>query len=202
MEWQVPEPLATATVPLVDGATVLLSRHGNVAGRRLIVSHANALSSDAYLPFWSLLAGQFEVVLYDLRGHGANPPGELLDHTVAMMAQDNRRIVRAIDRHFGKKPRIGVFHSVSAAVAVLHVWKRTLMKRWSSTTPPSARRESATPAGTTSAPWASGWRRRRCAARPGSKVRKNWRTSTATPGRSSACGPASPNCWPVQRCGP
>ena len=120
MEWQIPDPLGTATVPLLDGGTILLRRHGNPGGQRLLISHANGLSADAYLPFWSLLAGQFDIILFDLRGHGANPPGELMDHNVAMMAQDSRRIVRAVDRHFGEKPRIGVFHSVSATVAVLH----------------------------------------------------------------------------------
>ena len=120
MNWQVPEPLATAHVRLVDGRTSLLRRHGNANGPRLVISHANGLSSDAYLPFWSLLVDRFDLVLYDLRGHGVNPPGELIDHNVGMMAQDNRRIVRAIDRYFGEKPRVGVFHSVSAAAAVLH----------------------------------------------------------------------------------
>ena len=36
------------------------------------------------------------------------------------MALDNHPIVRGIDRHFGKKPRIGVFRSVSAPAAFLH----------------------------------------------------------------------------------
>ena len=120
MQWRIPGPLATAKVTLVDGGTVALRRHGNPNGRRLVISHANGLSADAYFPFWSLLMERFDIILYDLRSHGANPPGDLIDHSVAMMALDNRRIVRAIDRHFGAKPKIGVFHSVSAAVAVLH----------------------------------------------------------------------------------
>ena len=120
MEWRIPVPLATAKVRLVDGGTILLRRHGNPCGRRLLISHANGLSSDAYFPFWSLLAEQFDIILFDLRGHGASPPGELIDHNVAMMAQDSRRVVRAVDQHFGEKPMIGVFHSVSATVAVLH----------------------------------------------------------------------------------
>ena len=37
-----------------------------------------------------------------------------------MMALDSRCVVRAIDRQFGKKPKIGVFHSLSATVAFLH----------------------------------------------------------------------------------
>lgn len=124
VQWRIPGPLATAKVTLVDGGTVALRRHGNPNGRRLVISHANGLSADAYFPFWSLLMERFDIILYDLRSHGANPPGDLIDHSVAMMALDNRRIVRAIDRHFGAKPKIGVFHSVSAAVAVLHALQR------------------------------------------------------------------------------
>ena len=35
-----------------------------------------------------------------------------------MMVWDNLRVVRAIDRHFGRKPKVGIYHSISAAVAV------------------------------------------------------------------------------------
>ena len=120
MQWRIPEPLATAKVLLVDGGTIALRRHGNPNGPRLVISHANGLSADAYYPFWSLLMEQFDLILHDLRCHGVNPPCELIDHSVAMMALDNRRIVRAIDQHFGEKPKVGVFHSLSAAAAVLH----------------------------------------------------------------------------------
>ena len=56
MQWRIPEPLATAEVPLVDGSTIVLRQHGNANGPRLVISHANGLSVDAYFPFWSLLS--------------------------------------------------------------------------------------------------------------------------------------------------
>lgn len=120
MEWQIPDPFATARVPLIDGGSIALRRHGNPNGPRLVISHANGLSSDAYFPFWSLLVEQYDVVVYDLRDHGVNPVGDLVEHNGIMMVQDSRRITRAIDRHFGKKPKVGVFHSLSAGVAFLH----------------------------------------------------------------------------------
>ena len=68
--------------------------------------------------FWSLLLPRFDLIGYDLRNHGRNPLGDLAAHHMPMMVWDNLRVVRAIDRYFGPKPKIGVYHSVSAAIAV------------------------------------------------------------------------------------
>lgn len=75
MEWQIPVPLATAKAPLLVGGTIPLRRHGNSGGRRPVVSHANGLSAGAYLPFWSLLTVEFDIILLDLPGHGDNRSG-------------------------------------------------------------------------------------------------------------------------------
>ena len=117
--WEVPEPLAMVEVQMDDGTPITLRRHGNPQGMRLVVSHANGLSADAYYPFWSLLADRFDLILYDFRNHGWNPVGDLVAHDIATFVRDNARIVQAIDRHFGERPKIGVFHSVSAQTAVL-----------------------------------------------------------------------------------
>ena len=117
--WEVPEPLAIIEVRMDDGAPIILRRHGNPQGTRLVLSHANGLSADAYYPFWSLLTDRFDLILYDFRNHGWNPVGDLSAHDIATFVRDNARIVQAIDRHFGEQPKIGVFHSMSAQVAVL-----------------------------------------------------------------------------------
>ena len=114
----VPPPHGVAKVPLADGGAIVLRRHGNPGGPRLVLSHANGLAADAYYPFWSLLLAQFDVIVYDLRNHGHNPPTDLESHHVPMMVWDNIRVVRAIDRHFGAKPKVGIYHSISAAVAL------------------------------------------------------------------------------------
>ena len=122
--WEVPAPISTVHVPLDDGATVVLRRHGNPDGTRLVLSHANGLSTDAYFPFWSLLADRFDLILYDFRNHGWNPAGNTVEgleaHNIETFIADMEQVVQAIDRHFGKRPKIGVFHSMSAQVAVLH----------------------------------------------------------------------------------
>ena len=117
--WQVPEPLAVCEARGQDGASIILRRHGNAEGPRLVLSHANGLSADSYYPFWSLLCDRFDLVLYDFRNHGWNPVGDLREHHISTFARDNAYVLRAIDRSFGDKPKIGVFHSMSAVTAVL-----------------------------------------------------------------------------------
>ena len=102
-----------------DGTAILLRRHGNVSGPRVVLSHANGFAADAYYPFWSLLADQFDIVVYDVRNHGWNSVGRLDAHAIPTFVRDNASIARATNAHFGAKPRIGVFHSLSGQVAVI-----------------------------------------------------------------------------------
>lgn len=118
--WQVPDPLAVGEVEVPDGTRIILRRHGNADGPRLVLSHGNGLASDLYYPFWSLLEERFDLVLYDLRNHGWNPRGELRTHHVATFAADDEHVLRGIARHFGEKPQIGVYHSISTVVALNH----------------------------------------------------------------------------------
>lgn len=75
---------------------------------------------DLYYPFWSLLADRFDLVVYDFRNHGRNPPSPVGGHDVATFASDNERVFAGIARHFGPKPWTGVFHSVSAFTILHH----------------------------------------------------------------------------------
>ena len=117
--WELPEPRAAVEVTVQGGYVVTLRRHGNPAGPRLIMSHGNGLAIDLYYPFWSLLQDDFDLVVYDLRNHGWNATGELSDHTVPTLVQDFDRVMEAIEAHFGKKPQVGVFHSISALASLL-----------------------------------------------------------------------------------
>ncbi len=117
--WQIPEPLAIREARLYDGSVTWLRRHGNPAGPRIVLSHGNGLSADAYYPFWSLLVDHFDLVLYDFRNHGSNTVGNLEARQWRRFIEDNTEVLSAIDAHFGEKPKIGVFHSMSAVTAVL-----------------------------------------------------------------------------------
>ena len=117
--WAIPEPLSTHEVQMADEAVITLRRHGNPDGTRLVLCHGNGLSIDLYYPFWSLLADEFDIVVYDLRSHGWNPVGPLSGHTVPTFVEDHERLLDAIDGHYGPKPQVGVFHSVSSFAPLL-----------------------------------------------------------------------------------
>ncbi|MDE2999662.1 MAG: alpha/beta hydrolase [Gemmatimonadota bacterium] len=117
--WDIPEPLATFDVPVDDDTRITLRRHGNPGGPRLILSHGNGLAIDLYFPFWSLLLDEFDLIVYDLRNHGWNAVSSIHEHSVPTFVNDHDRILDAIDGNWGKRPKIGVFHSVSALTALL-----------------------------------------------------------------------------------
>ena len=118
--WVVPDPHATAEVPLSSGVSTLVRRHGNPEGNRILLSHGNGLAADAYYPFWSLFLDDFEVVVYDCRNHGRNPVARPAEHSPLFFAEDlDRAILPGVQRAFGRKPTVGCFHSLSALVSLL-----------------------------------------------------------------------------------
>ena len=117
--WNVPKPHAVHEVQAKDGYPITLRRHGNPAGPRLVVSHGNGFAIDGYWPFWSQFTGRLDVFVHDVRSHGWNPVGSLAAHSIPTIAGDFACLSRSIDRYFGAKPKIGIFHSLTA-LATLH----------------------------------------------------------------------------------
>ena len=114
-----PRPLSTCEVRLDDCTITTLRQHGNPTGPRLVLTHGNGLAIDLYFPFWSLLADDFDLVVYDLRNHGWNRVGIRRDHNIPTLISDHDIILEAIIREYGEKPTIGVYHSLSTLVALL-----------------------------------------------------------------------------------
>ncbi len=115
-----PLPHAILDLPMEDGSHIRLRRHGNLAGHRLLVSHGNGFAADAYLPFWAPLLRDYELVAFDGRNHGQNLPSDPARHTYGQMARDLDRVLDGVALAWGRRKSAGIFHSMSARVAMKH----------------------------------------------------------------------------------
>ncbi|MCY4643813.1 MAG: alpha/beta hydrolase [Bacteriovoracales bacterium] len=116
---KIPRPLSVKPVTMADGAEIVLRQHGNPQGPRLIFCHGSGLTSDLYYPFWSLLASDFDLMIYDLRNHGQNKVTEQKNHNIPTFMSDFKCILEFIDQYYGDKPKMGVFHSISSLVSLM-----------------------------------------------------------------------------------
>jgi pimeloyl-ACP methyl ester carboxylesterase len=119
VEWNVPEPWDAAVLIMSDGSIINLRRYGHPGKTRLVLSHGNGLAIDAYLPFWELLIEDFDVVLFDVRNHGHNPPLDPAAHHWTRIARDMAEIPDGIRTRFGAARTVGVFHSLSAVATLM-----------------------------------------------------------------------------------
>ena len=120
-DWEVPRPHAAVDVAAGDGVTLSVRQHGNLESPyRVLLSHGCGLAADVYLPFWSQLDDRYEIVVYDLRSHGRSGAGPLETLNMPTLVADSRAVLDATQTTFGAKPTIGVFHSLSAVMGLLH----------------------------------------------------------------------------------
>lgn len=118
--WRIPDPISVCEIQIAHETEIPVRQHGNAdAPLRLILSHGNGLAIDLYYPFWSLLADEFELIVYDLRNHGRNRLGPRAHHNIPTLVHDHDLILDSVVRRYGAKPSVGVFHSISAVVALL-----------------------------------------------------------------------------------
>jgi pimeloyl-ACP methyl ester carboxylesterase len=114
----IPSKTAASCI-MADGATIILRRLGNPDGPRLAFCHGNGFATEGYRVFWEKFLPDFDIILFDLRNHGRNPRHIEENHRLAPMVADFRLIRAGIDQNFGVKPVAGLFHSLSAIVAIL-----------------------------------------------------------------------------------
>ena len=117
--WEIPAPLSTFDVRLDADTLTTVRQHGNPSGPRIVLSHGSGLAVDLYYPFWSLLAGDFDLMVYDLRNHGWNSVGAQRDHNIPTLIHDHDIILESIDREYGSKPTVGIFHSLTTLITLL-----------------------------------------------------------------------------------
>ena len=119
-KWRVPEPGGIVDAVMADGTVITVRRHGNPDGPRLVLSHGCGLAADLYYPYWSRLTDRFDVCIFDLRSHGWNPASPIGSYNVPTLVDDSQAVIEAISCHWGPRPCIGVFHSVSTVIALTH----------------------------------------------------------------------------------
>ena len=117
---KIPQPLHTLVVALPDGATLRVRQHGNPNGPRLLLSHGNGFAIDGYIAFWHRLLRDFDVIVYDQRNHGQNPPNGGHGHHLTQFARDLETILSELVSVLGRKPIYGLFHSISSVSALWH----------------------------------------------------------------------------------
>ena len=117
--WELPDPVSVHEVNVDNKTSILLRRHGNPDGIRLVLSHGNGLAIDFYYPFWSRLLEEFDLFVYDMRNHGWNAVGDLSDHNVPTLVNDHDRDIDEIKVQYGDKPQVGVYHSLSSLTPLL-----------------------------------------------------------------------------------
>lgn len=118
--WRVPEPRACLEVVMADGTIITLRRHGNPEGARLVLTHGCGLAADLYYPFWSLLSDRFDICVFDLRSHGWNAVSPIEFYNIPKLVEDNLGVLEAINTNWGKKPTVGMCHSISTIIALMH----------------------------------------------------------------------------------
>lgn len=118
-------PVETVQVTVADGTGIVLRRMSSHPSVRYVLSHGNGLAIAGYEEFWKRLMPDAEIVLFDFRNHGINPPAtpSPLNNWINFVS-DMDDIIAAIDAHFGAKPTYGVFHSLSALTCLLHASSR------------------------------------------------------------------------------
>ncbi len=113
-----PQPTQTETATMDDGAEIVLRRYANDGKPRLAITHGNGFAVDGYRVFWEPLLPEFDVVLFDMRNHGRNPPAGGDGHNYRQFARDVATVRHDIDAAFGAQPTAGVFHSMSSRSAM------------------------------------------------------------------------------------
>jgi len=89
-----PPPAAESHLPTDDGGTLRVLRAGS--GRPLVLVHGLLLSSDIWRFQLEGLAGEFDIVAYDQRGHGGSSSGTDLPG-LPRLARDLADLLEALD---------------------------------------------------------------------------------------------------------
>lgn len=120
MALEPPEPHGVFDLAMDDGALIRVRHHGNRDGVRIYLGNGNGFAADGYFAFWGPLLEQFELVVFDFRNHGWNPPSDHANHHYAQMSRDVECVFHGVTAALGAKTSVGIFHSMSGRAAMKH----------------------------------------------------------------------------------
>ena len=121
MRLVVPTPHDTFDLPMDDGVGLRIRRHGNPdAPTRLYLSHGNGFAIDGYFAFWEPLLDHFDLILFDHRNHGQNPPSDPTQNNYLQLSRDVEVICRGVADRCGPRVSVGAFHSMAGRAAMKH----------------------------------------------------------------------------------
>jgi len=101
-----------------DGAKIVLRRLGRPEGPRVVLSHGVGFAIAGFRMMWRHLADEFDLVMFDMRGHGRNPEADPASVEVARIVADTGEILARIGEVWDRKPVWGLFHSYSGLAAL------------------------------------------------------------------------------------
>lgn len=78
-----------------NGVETYYERHGE--GTPIVFSHGAGLDHRMWEPQVEVFSEDYEVVTYDMRGHGETPTGDRSEYTVGLFADDLHELVTALD---------------------------------------------------------------------------------------------------------
>ena len=111
-------PTNTFTAEMEDGAKIIVRHHVRPGALRLFISNGNGFAVDGYRVFWEPLLADFDVVLFDMRNHGPNPPCGADGHHYQQMGRDLATVHAAVTAQAGSATSVGVFHSMTSRAAM------------------------------------------------------------------------------------
>ena len=76
---------------------------------------------DGYQVFWRVLLADFEVAIFDFRGHGRSQSGAAAQHHWTQFEADMQALCDALAAQVDTRPLVGVFHSLSAVTSLRHL---------------------------------------------------------------------------------
>ncbi len=109
-------------IALPDGALLKIQQRRRAGAVRVVFSHGAGLAIAGYESFVQALSLGYEVVSFDLRGHGTNSTAALPDDGILDRLTDD---MEAIWHHLAERldpaPTVGVFHSISGILALRQI---------------------------------------------------------------------------------